>query len=95
MNASHPIVKELKRKVAEDAADKTVRDLSVLLYETALLTSGFTLDQPSSYADRIYSMLALGLGVESEAAADDTPAMAVDETPAAEGGDAHDLEAVD
>lgn len=87
INPSHPIVTELKNKVQEDAADRTVRDLSVLLYETALLTSGFSLEQPQNFADRIHKMIALGLGLSDDdepaaAEAADEPAAATEAAPA-------------
>ena len=52
LNPHDAIVKKLKRKVSEDKADKSVRDLTYLLFEAALLTSGFTLDEHGSSASR-------------------------------------------
>merc|ERR1719336_2320476 len=54
LNPKHTIVKSLKDKFAADAADSAAKDLVWLLYETSLLTSGFTLDDPSSFSNRIH-----------------------------------------
>ncbi|KAH8929057.1 heat shock protein Hsp90 [Atractiella rhizophila] len=95
INPSNAIIKELKNKVAEDAADKTARDLTVLLYETALLTSGFTLDQPQSFSERIHRMISLGLAIDTdEPEAEETKAD--DDMPALEeAGAASAMEEVD
>jgi molecular chaperone HtpG len=61
-----PIIKALKAKAAEEGASKGVSDICHLLYETALLSSGFTLEDPNSFAKRINSLVALGLDVSAE-----------------------------
>ena len=96
LNPTNPIVKELKKKVAEDKADKSVRDLTYLLFETALLTSGFTLDDPTSFAKRIHRMISLGLDVDDAEEAEPTEPMATDEVaPAAEGASTSAMEEID
>lgn len=62
INPDHPIIKMLKVKCDADKNDKAVKDLCLLLFETALLSSGFSLEDPTSHANRIHRMVKLGLG---------------------------------
>merc|ERR1711972_1293221 len=81
INAEHPIMQELKTKGDADKSDKTVKDLIWLLFDTALLTSGFTLEEPTQFAGRIHRMIKLGLSIDdadAEADADLPPLEEVD-----------------
>ncbi|XP_066588240.1 heat shock protein 83 [Prorops nasuta] len=75
INPDHAIVETLREKAEADKNDKAVKDLVILLFETALLSSGFTLDEPQVHASRIYRMIKLGLGIdEEEPAPEEKPA---------------------
>lgn len=96
INPDHPIIENLRQKAEADKNDKAVKDLVILLFETALLSSGFTLDEPQVHASRIYRMIKLGLGIDEEESmlTEEVPAA---DAPAAEGDseDASRMEEVD
>ncbi|KAI1398507.1 HSP90-domain-containing protein [Hypoxylon fuscum] len=81
-----PIIKELKKKIEADGEnDKTVKSIVQLLYETSLLVSGFTIEEPAGFAERIHKLVSLGLNLDDEPEVEEVPATA--ETAAAETGD--------
>jgi len=90
INPKHGIIRELKSKVENDQSDKTVKDLVYLLFDTALLTSGFTLDDPTGYAERIHRMIKLGLSID-----EDEPAPVPVAAPTATTAGTSSMESVD
>merc|ERR1712088_1143393 len=98
INPDHSIVENLRQRAETDKNDKSVKDLVLLLFETALLSSGFTLEDPATHANRIHRMIKLGLGIDEEdAVAADGDADAADDMPPLEGDaeDASRMEEVD
>merc|ERR1711976_1001441 len=96
INPDHSIVESLRAKAEADKNDKAVKDLVHLLFETSLLSSGFSLEDPAIHAQRIHRMIKLGLGIdgdddeEEEKAADAPAAGDEDDMPELEDGDDED-----
>uniref|UniRef100_A0A2R9AK30 Uncharacterized protein n=1 Tax=Pan paniscus TaxID=9597 RepID=A0A2R9AK30_PANPA len=97
INPDHPIVETLRQKPEADKNDKAVKDLVVLLFETALLSLGFSLEDPQTHSNHIYHMIKLGLGIDEDEVAAEEPNDAVpDEIPPLEGDeDASRMEEVE
>jgi len=94
LNPKHQIVEELRKKAEVDQSDKTVKDLVWLMYETSILTSGFSLDEPQNFASRIHRMIKLGLSIFEEDKAEDDDLPPLDDATAEE-VDTNRMEEVD
>ena len=94
LNPKHQIVDELRKKAEVDQSDKTVKDLVWLMYETSILTSGFSLDEPQNFASRIHRMIKLGLSIFEDDKAEDDDLPPLDDA-AAEEIDTNRMEEVD
>uniref|UniRef100_A0A2K5XBH1 Uncharacterized protein n=1 Tax=Mandrillus leucophaeus TaxID=9568 RepID=A0A2K5XBH1_MANLE len=82
INPDHSFIETLRQKAEADKNNKSVKDVVILLYETALLSSDFSLEDPQTQANRIYRMNKL-----DDPTADDTSAAATEEMPPLEGDD--------
>ncbi|XP_062406330.1 heat shock protein HSP 90-alpha 1-like [Sardina pilchardus] len=87
INPAHPIIETLREKAEADKNDKAVKDLVILLFETSLLSSGFTLDDPQTHANRIYRMIKLGLGIDDDGSPEDDLPIPEEDMPVLEGDD--------
>ena len=86
INPGHPIIKTLKEKSEDDADDEDTKRTALIMYETALLESGFMFEEPKGFAGRLFDMVRRDLGVEADAEveepdADAEPEAAAEEAP--------------
>merc|ERR1711923_448980 len=96
INPDHSIIENLRQRAEADKNDKSVKDLVLLLFETALLSSGFSLEDPAVHAKRIHRMIKLGLGIDEDDEADAAVADDTDMPPLeGESEDASRMEEVD
>merc|ERR1712178_536152 len=66
INPVNLIMEEIRKRSLLDSTDKTVKDLVLLLYDTCLICSGFSLENPGCFADRIHRMVSLGLSLDPD-----------------------------
>merc|ERR1711871_198194 len=65
INPRHPIVIELKKRAEETPDDDDTKDLANLMYDTALINSGFQMDDATGFANRMYKLFKAGLSLDS------------------------------
>merc|ERR1712007_172206 len=67
INPNHPVVVDLLSKVKADKDDKPALDTAQVLFQTALLESGYEIADPSALVSRVYRLMSKELGVDPDA----------------------------
>ncbi|XP_071685618.1 endoplasmin homolog [Rutidosis leptorrhynchoides] len=71
INARHPIIKELRERVVKSPEDASVKTTAQLMYQTALMESGFMLSDPKDFASRIYDSVKTSLNISPDASVEE------------------------
>lgn len=102
INPKHVIITSLRDRLnatPDNVPDKTFKDAVSILYETTLLTSGFSLNEPNEFASRIYKLISIGVTASSEPSEETTEKMSEENTedvpPLVDGADEGGMEDVD
>lgn len=67
VNANHPVIVDLLSKVKGDKEDATALDTAQVLFQTALIESGYEIADPSALVNRVYRLMSKELGVDPDA----------------------------
>merc|ERR1711861_109638 len=67
INPNHPVVVDLLTKVKADKEDAAALDTAQVLFQTALIESGYEIADPSALVNRVYRLMSKELGVDPDA----------------------------
>merc|ERR1712154_130863 len=67
VNPNHPVIVDLLSKVKADKEDKASLDTAQVLFQTALIESGYEIADPSALVNRVYRLMSKELGVDPDA----------------------------
>merc|ERR1712157_573454 len=67
INPKHPVVADMLTKVKADKEDKAALDTAQVLFQTALIESGYDIADPSALVNRVYRLMSKELGVDPDA----------------------------
>merc|ERR1712025_1524996 len=68
VNPRHPLIKELLRRIEDNPADVSAKDMAVMMFNTATLRSGYPLKDTVNFAEHIETMMRKTLGVDVDEA---------------------------
>merc|ERR1739845_229565 len=95
INANHPVVVDLLSKVKADKEDKVALDTAQVLFQTALIESGYEISDPSALVSRVYRLMSKELGVDPDAPHKEVEVPEEDEEEEAEEEEAEEEESDD
>merc|ERR1712217_446469 len=67
INPNHPVISDLLAKIKADKADTAALDTAQVLFQTALIESGYEIADPSALVNRVYRLMSKELGVDPDA----------------------------
>jgi len=67
VNANHPVIVDLLSKIKADKEDASALDTAQVLFQTALIESGYEIADPSALVNRVYRLMSKELGVDPDA----------------------------